>query len=274
LGFGIWVLLGFALGIAAMMRQTILLFAPLLFAYIWWASRKSRIEVRNSHITPHASRPTPLSTVHHPLITGTLLSLLIIAALILPWTIRNYLVFDDFLLLNSNGGYWLYASNHPDHGTNFQQSYAPPLPDNLKGLNEPALDRALMREGIGFVLADPARFLLLTWSRVGAYFWVAPTEGSLLIANLARLSSFGLYFPLMLYGLWLSRKQWRVCLPLYLYVAFETTFCLLSWAAPRYRLPSDAIMMVFAGLAIVTLAERVGITKRLAAKIPNLKSDY
>ena len=66
-----------------------------------------------------------------------------------------------------------------------------------------------------------------------------------------------LYFPFMLYGLWLSRRQWRICLPLYLYVAFDTLLCLVSWSAPRYRLPSDAVLMPFAGLAVFDLATRL-----------------
>jgi hypothetical protein len=41
-------------------------------------------------------------------------------------------------------------------------------------------------------------------------------------------------------------------------VAFDTVLHLISWAAPRYRLPSDAVMMVFAGLAVADLAGRVG----------------
>ena len=258
-----WFLLGFFLGIAALLRQTILLFAPLLFAYIWWARRQGGTETRRQGDKALPLSPSPTLLVS---LSPYLVSLLVIAALIFPWTLRNYLVYNDFLLLNSNGGFWLYSSNHPNQGTAFDSTYVAPIPEHLRGLSEPALDRALMREGIGFVIADPLRFALLTWSRIGAYFWIAPTEGSLPIANLARLLSFGLYFPLMLIGLWLSRTHWRLCLPLYLYVAFETTFCLLSWAAPRYRLPSDAIMMVFAGLAVVYLAERFGISRRLMTK--------
>jgi len=266
-----WFLLGFFLGIAALLRQTILLFAPLLFAYIWWARRQGGTETRRQSDKALTLSPSPTLLVS---LSPYLVSLLVIAALIFPWTLRNYLVYNDFLLLNSNGGFWLYSSNHPNQGTAFDSTYVAPIPEHLRGLSEPALDRALMREGIGFVIADPLRFALLTWSRIGAYFWIAPTEGSLPIANLARLLSFGLYFPLMLVGLWLSRTHWRLCLPLYLYVAFETTFCLLSWAAPRYRLPSDAIMMVFAGLAAITLTGRFGITQRFTAEssIINLKS--
>ena len=48
-------------------------------------------------------------------------------------------------------------------------------------------------------------------------------------------------------------------MPLYLYVAFDTALHLASWAAPRYRLPSDAVMMVFAGAAVVDVARRSGL---------------
>jgi fumarate reductase subunit D len=41
---------------------------------------------------------------------------------------------------------------------------------------------------------------------------------------------------------------------LLLFVAVYTAIHLLSWALIRYRLPVDAVMLVFAGLALVELA--------------------
>jgi hypothetical protein len=37
----------------------------------------------------------------------------------------------------------------------------------------------------------------------------------------------------MVAGLLLSFRHWRVCLPLYLYVGFDTVLHLISWSAPR-----------------------------------------
>lgn len=270
-----WLLLGLSLGVGTLMRQTLLLFMPILFAYIWWSRRRSSRSIPVGATIAQHPRGTddfsPLPTIYYPLLTGTILSLVIIAALVLPWTIRNYVVYHDFLLLNSNSGFWFYSSNHPNQGTQFDATYVAPIPDNLKELSEPVIDRALLREGIGYIVADPIRFLQLSWSRVGVYFWVLPSDESSTISNLARLLSFTLYAPFMLAGLILSRHHWRECLPLYLYVAFDTTLCLISWSAPRYRLPSDSIMMVFAGLAIVALAQRLHIL-RLAPNVLNFKS--
>ncbi len=247
---GNWIFLGFALGIGALLRQTLLLFTPILFAWLWWTNPKSQISNLKSQIS-----------------IGILIAVVIIAAFILPWTTYNYLTFHDFLLLNSNGGFWFYASNHPNQGAEFNGSYVPPMPEHLRGLAEPALDRALYREALGFIVADPMRFVLLTVSRIKSYFWLGLSDQSTLVSNLSRLFSFTLYLPLMLYGLYRSRHRWRTCLPLYLYVAFDTTLHLISWAAPRYRLPSDAVLMPFAGLALVTLAKHLGVSEFLRAKL-------
>ena len=227
-----WLLLGLALGTGTLLRQTLLLFAPLLLGWIAWTSTRR----------PRASDLA--------LTVGSM------AVLILPWTVYNYRTFGDFLLLNSNGGFWFYSSNHPSQGTHFDPDYAAPLPERLRGLTEPAIDRALYREAIGFIVADPIRFLRLTLSRIPQYFWLLPSRRSSWISNLARLCSFTLYLPLMLWGLFVSRRHWRACLPLYLYVGFDSALHLTSWAAPRYRLPSDALLMVFAGVAVAQLAAR------------------
>lgn len=237
-----WVGLGLALGAGALLRQTLLLFAPFLLGWILWAQRR-RLPWR-----------------------GALAAAAIAALFVLPWTARNYLVYDDFLLLNSNGGFWFYAANHPDQGTDFDPTFVPHIPAELAGQPEPAIDRALYRAALDFVVADPARFVRLSVSRLNDYFWLLPSEDSSLVSNLARIFSFGLYLPFMLGGLYLSRRCWRRCLPLYLYLAFDASLHLISWAAPRYRLPSDALLMIFAGAAVVALARQL-VPARLAPRL-------
>lgn len=255
-----WLLLGLALGIGALLRQTLLLFAPILLGWLWWSTRGAQInKSANQQIgsTPYAIRITHHASHFTFYVSRFACVLAVIAALILPWTAYNYAVFGDFLLLNSNGGYWLWASNHPSRGTHFDGNYAPAIPEELRGLDEPALDRALYRRGLELILADPLRFLRLSLSRVQGYFWLLPSPQSSLLSNLGRVLSFTIFLPFMLYGLWLSRQRWRTCLPLYLYIAFDTALHLISWAAPRYRLPSDALLLVFAGLAVAELQSTI-----------------
>ncbi len=230
-----WVLLGLTLGVAGLLRQTLLLFVPFLLAWLFWELKEKGI--RWWHIT------TPI---------------VIIILMIAPWTLRNYLVFHQFLLLNSNAGYAFYASNHPHLGTQWSnEDIVVPVPEELSGQNEAQLDHTLMQRGLQFVFADPKRYLWLTLDKTLEYFKFWPSSDSSLISNLNRVLSFGLYLPLMLLGIYLSFSRWRSFIPLYLFMVIHTGIHLLSWPATRYRLPVDAISMIFAAMAVLELARQL-----------------
>jgi hypothetical protein len=119
------------------------------------------------------------------------------------------------------------------------------------------MDRALTRKGIENILVDPLRYLQLTLDKTREYFMFWPSNNSSQISNLNRMLSFGLYLPFMLLGLGFSVSRWRSFTPLYIFIIIHTSVHLLTWPAPRYRLPVDAVLMVFAGLAISRLALQI-----------------
>jgi 4-amino-4-deoxy-L-arabinose transferase-like glycosyltransferase len=235
-----WAALGFSLGLAALLRQTVLLFAPFLLVWLF-------VELR--------ARGIRLWYFAIPVV--------MIFLMIIPWTLRNYFVYSEFLLLNSNAGYALYASNNPNLGTNWRNEVVVvPVPAELTGQNEAQLDRALTQKGVGFILADPERYLWLTLNKTLEYFRFWPSSDSSRISNLNRVLSFGLYLPFMVIGLGLSVSRWRNFVPLYLFMVIHTGIHLLSWPSPRYRLPVDAILMVFAGLTLLELAKQLKTRRR------------
>jgi 4-amino-4-deoxy-L-arabinose transferase-like glycosyltransferase len=235
-----WVALGLSLGLAALLRQTVLLFTPFLLFWLFLEQRARGI--RWWHFA---------------------LPVVIIFLVISPWTLRNYLAYREFLLLNSNAGYALYASNNPNLGTNWHNELVVvPVPEELAGQNEAQLDRALTQKGVEFILADPKRYLLLTLNKTLEYFRFWPSGDSSRISNLNRVLSFGLYLPFMVIGLGLSVSRWRNFVPLYLFMLIHTGIHLLSWPSPRYRLPVDAILMVFAGLTLIELAKQLKARRR------------
>jgi len=242
-----WISLGFSLGLAGLLRQTVLLFVPFLLFWLF-------LELRTRGIRWwYFAFPVA-----------------IIVLMIAPWTIRNYLVYREFLLLNSNAGYALYASNNPKMGRDWRNDLVVvPVPEDLKGQNEAQLDRALTRRGIEFIRADPERYLWLTLDKTLEFFWFWPSSASSRISNINRVLSFGLYLPFMLAGLYLSFSRWRSFVVLYLFITIHTGIHLLSWPAPRYRLAVDAVSMVFAGLAILELAKQFKSWRR---KLPLINS--
>ena len=248
--------LGISLAATVLLRQVFMLFLPVLFLWIWWSvNRKHTLAV--------------------------FLSALIVVAAILPFTIFNYSRFDRFVLLNTNAGFAFFWGNHPIHGTNFipilpAEQYLALIPLEYTDLDEAALDQALLKDGLGFVREDPLRYIKLSLSRIPAFFIFWPTPDSGTISNIARVTSLGFFSPFMLYGLVVSLRYLRdrsgswitsPILLLYLFVIFYVVIHLLSWALARYRLPVDAVMLVFAGLAFVDLYQKVQgrLTKKALA---------
>ena len=231
-----WLLLGIILGLTGLLRQTILLWVPFLYGWLAWRlGRSSLIQT----------------------LKGLALSTVVVVLVILPWTVRNYLVYHAFLPLNSNVGYAFYSANHPYHGVHFDQDYAAPLPEDLmgKGMNEAQWNNVLTKRGLQFILDDPRRYILLSLDRVRVFFNFWFSADSSLSSNLMRVLSFGLYLPLFVAGLYLSRHEWRRCSLIYLFVIVFSGLHIMTWASNRYRLPVDAALMPFAGLAVIRGAD-------------------
>ncbi|NLG51687.1 MAG: hypothetical protein GX552_16405 [Chloroflexi bacterium] len=231
--------LGVSLGLAALSRQSILPWVPVLFLWLLWQARRGR--------------------VFAGAFRSLVLSGLILVALILPWTYRNYRAYGQFLLLNSNTGYAMYSAQHPMHGSRFSEFAAAPLPEDMARGNEAQMDRELLRRGLAFVLEDPWRYLLLCLSRVRAYLECWPTPDTTLLHNIGRVGSFGVFLPFMLYGLWRTlrdRDSLQRNALLLLFAVFYSVMHILTWAMVRYRLPVDAVCLPFAALGVRDLYVR------------------
>jgi hypothetical protein len=237
-----------------LLRQLYLLFFPFLCLWVWWAAGGFRLRA----------------------IKALALSSLVIIMMILPFTFYNYARFTRFVLLNTNAGYALYWANHPIYGTSFipilpGDLYLKILPAELKELkpDEATLDQELFSRGVQFIVDDPVRYALLSLSRIPAFFEFWPTSDTGAISNITRVASFGILWPFMLYGLIRSfveshrRKETfgstlsSPVMLLYLFIFFYTILHLLIWALIRYRLPVDTVLLIFAGLGLADLANRL-----------------
>lgn len=274
-----WLFLGLALAVAVLLRQLILILVPLWLLWLFLRIRRQS--------------PPPLALAApawRSWLTGSLLTVAVIAGLIFPFTIRNYLAFHRFVLLNTNSGYAFFWGNHPIYGDHFvpiltpdMPSYQDLIPPELRSLDEAALDSALMVRGIGFVLADPGRIMRLSISRIPAYFIFWPSSDSGLISNIVRTVSYGLLLPLTLLGIgmWWRRTPGNFLahlledggLLLILSLVY-TLIHLLSWALIRYRLPVDAMLAPFASLPLVSLAERWELATVLSSMTVRIQKQF
>lgn len=247
---------GGVLGIAILLRQLYLLFVPFFFLWVGWVFYRKNQRIPALSIAAAG---------------------VVIFLMILPFTIYNYLRFERFVLLNTNSGYAFFWGNHPIYGNRFvpiltpeMGSYQDLIPPEVRHLDEAALDQELLRRGFQFVLEDPGRYILLSLSRIPAYFIFWPSRDSGLISNLARLASWGLFLPFIIFGLARSaikgasvqRKSSLSCLesPEALLIGFALFYSgvhLLTWALIRYRLPVDAVLILYAASGLAYLSERL-----------------
>lgn len=250
-----WLWLGLALGCASLLRQVTLLLAPAIILWVTYrvASERKKFaatrESRTASVLPRA-----------------VIAVLALAVCIVPWTIRNYAAFGQFVLLNTNAGFAFYWGNHPIHGSSFKPllptsgpSYGSLIPEELRRLNEAAMDRALLARGLGFVREDPVRYGMLSLGRVVEYFKFWPTAASGAVSNSMRFLSFGVCLPFILSGMLLgalrpAAADGRSTRPEVAFlvglVASYSAFYLMTWTLVRYRLPADALLMPFAALSM------------------------
>jgi hypothetical protein len=281
-------LLGLALSMTVLLRQLFLLFIPVLFLWLLWRSYHHRFSPQKPGLMPQknemvgrtSSRFRVLVTHLRNKPVVRMMEILLVATVVLlvaisPWTVRNYMAFNRFVLLNTNAGFAFYWSNHPIHGQNFPadlpdwSSYVELIPPDLLSLNEAELDQALLKQGLGFIQDDPQRYLMLSISRINDYFMFWPTSESGLVSNVSRVFSFGLLWPLMAYGL-ISQGRRSILSELfilYLFIIIYTAIHLLSWALIRYRLPIDAVLIIFASTTLVEMQMKLTQRKNRIQKI-------
>jgi hypothetical protein len=100
---------GFALGTSAIARANILLFAPAIVGWIWLMLRADRRRAVTC-------------------IAATTAACLVV---VLPVTIRNYVIGDDLVLIASSGGMVFYIGNNPD--SDGMTAIVPGTPGDFEG---------------------------------------------------------------------------------------------------------------------------------------------
>jgi hypothetical protein len=237
-----WLSWALAVTLASLLRQVFMPVAAMFFVYVLF---RARGRVKPAHVA---------------LAGGVAI------ALIVPWTVRNYLTYDRFLLLNSQYGQVLWNANHPGLGVHFVGDAMFPVPEDLRGANEVDLTNELMRRGVQLIAAEPWRFVRLSLSRAGVLFLFWPSRFSPPVSNVSRTLSFGICLPFMVAGLVLSAREWRRWLLLYLFIGAYALIHIVSWAQIRYRMPIDLALIPFAALAAVAL---VGWVRRRRQEAPS-----
>jgi 4-amino-4-deoxy-L-arabinose transferase-like glycosyltransferase len=251
-----WYLAGLALGLSAICRETVLLFAPLAAAWI-------------------AFRLRPRESWRRVLLAVALVAAGSLCA-ILPVTLRNRLVTGVWTLVSYQGGIAFYIGNNPDydrtstlHSGHEWEEFSR-LPERRAGVVTPAGASAwFYREAFRFIREEPGAWLGLLGKKFVLFWnaWEADANNSLdhwrehsrtlsllLWRSGPLILPFGLLAPLALLGLFLALGERRGLLPALMLLTYLGALLLFIVLA-RYRLAAVPPLLLFAGRAVDWLGE-------------------
>ncbi len=178
-----------------------------------------------------------------------------IAFLVLaPWTLRNLLVFHQFVLVTDSAGKNLWIGNNP-HATGSQHypfnDFVPPdlwlacrqAPQNRDA--EIACETVFERAAIHFALTHPAAEVRLAFTKLDYFFVFDPSHEK------GRRPIYWVPSVLLslaaLYGAWLRRHQLlREDLFVVASILFAIAVTAAVFALPRYKMVIDPFLMFFA----------------------------
>ena len=204
------------------------------------------------------------------------LIMIVAAALtVIPWTIRNYVVLDQFVPVSTQlgsalaGTYNSEAMNNPDNPAAWMSlkrvdDYRP-IFNRVRETNEAVLEKQLRSASLDYIKAHPGAPLKVAWwtSRrmldLGGWDWAIHTAGTVSAgkkAAAAGIICFWLFAILAVIGAFTQRAReaplwlWSVPLLMYLGVVF------LVVETPRYRMAIDPFVIMLAALAISAVAAK------------------
>lgn len=262
-----WLVTGIIFGLAAISRPNILIVMPVLAIWLFFITDKTL------SISNRIKRPFFV-------FIGVVL-------MIIPVTIRNVIVTDEFTLLSTQGGVNFYIGNNPvanglsmampEVDLNESLSWDQFIPATLsaaqkeKGmaLTEAEASSFWTAKTVDFIINNPGKFIELTWKK--SVYLMSGFENSdnsdiyyergksylysALLWNYGLRFPFGLLFPLFIVGVFLIRKDYKKLLPLYLFILAYIPTIVLFLVTARHRLPLIPFLIIIAAAGIIKAVE-------------------
>jgi Dolichyl-phosphate-mannose-protein mannosyltransferase len=221
-----------------------------------------------------------------------LILLIVYALTVSTWTVYNLLRWDRWVIAGEGFAAFLYigasdagwqgpaavdqslGENLPDDPADQQERYTEgaqqiisrdPLGYVRRRVSE-LVEAYLQPHGTLFFSGESLRELALGWLRddrsISGLFEI--TRGEAFWPKLSLYIFHYVGFIAGLIGMWLSRRQWRVTLPLIGFIAYTTLIHLVLTALPRYLFPNDVFWWIFAGVALWSAMKNIRISTTAA----------
>src|SRR5580698_6390463 len=220
-----WLIFGALAGVAALTNTTLLSVFPLFWLWLWFSCRRRGLS---------CGRWLTASVV-------------VCVLVMLPWTIRNYIVFHRLMPIRDNFGLELWIGNHEWVTHVFDRDFPILDPSEYNRLGEIGFMESKRNIALQFIGQHPAEFLRFSGRRILLY-WSAPDPVAWSLVSL--LAWVGLILAL--------RRKGLEAMPYAAVLLFFPVAYYVTHSFPTYRHPIEPVMLLFAAYATVSLAEVVG----------------
>lgn len=177
-------------------------------------------------------------------------------ALLIPWTIRNYLVFDTFVPITTGAGESLNHGANPqaDGGASLPRDDVPLLMENpIEEINN---QKEHFNSAYQWIIQNPGAYLSLAPKKLFRFFTF--------YSPISQPENFNLYFwggaftylplaGLALLGFFISIKRWRKYLILYLLVFSYLLTVIIFYGEIKLRIPLIPVYIIFGCLTVSKL---------------------
>lgn len=204
---------------------------------------------------------------------------------ILPWTIRNFMVFGAFVLISTNSGVNLYIGQHPNYSywhTGGKEQVREHIRAEL-GPDEVAEDRVFLRTALASLAQDPIGFFPRAGLKLYYLYWLDaepwPWAEYRMEKQISRLHMDAfpffwwnpIWLPLVFAGfLYASLYRCRHS-TLFATILLYTAACCIYFARTRFRMPLEPILivyMVFGLLSMIEMGQRLWYLRSRSKKEP------
>jgi hypothetical protein len=235
-----WIGYGLLWGVGLMVNAAIFALAPFLF--LWLALRVRK------------------QSLGHTWLKLPAVALIFMGVVCMPWTVRNYVVFQRVIPFRSNLGLELWLGNNdqvpdtwsPDLHPN---DYAPEREKYVR-LGEIEYMRQKQSEAIQFMESHPQDTMRFFWRRF-ADNWMGtwePIQDSWGKMSLLNRSYFVLNISLSLFSLlgvlFMYREKNQYAFPLATFPLIYPIVYYVTHTSPRYRHPIDPVLVILATFAL------------------------
>jgi 4-amino-4-deoxy-L-arabinose transferase-like glycosyltransferase len=224
--------MGVLSGLAVLVDSTMALYLPLLLGWRFIGQRVQFLKLLGS-------------VVIWGITAGTVVS---------PWMVRNWFVLGSPILVKSNFGMELLFGTETANRRKVFQSLDREALEFYRKQSEVAYNGYLRDQALERIRRQPIKFLSATARRFVQFWVINPRVGP---ESVVRLTYFGPFLLLALYGVWVSGKSaWQIA-PLWLFLlVYPLPYYVIHVDRGRYSYPVEPYVVLFAGIPLAYLLRR------------------